>query len=51
MKVKFLQHNTFEWYDDLVYACLKRLGSIQLVDNIDEATLVVCNYHGLKKNH
>jgi len=48
MKVKFLQYSTFEQRDDLVLACLKRLHTIEIVDNVDEAALVVCNYHGLK---
>jgi len=49
MKVIFLQYRSFEQSDDLVLACLRRLDSIELVEEIAEATLVVCNYHGLKR--
>ena len=43
MKAKFLQYRSFEQSDDLVLACLRRLDSIELVNEIVEATFVVCN--------
>jgi hypothetical protein len=48
MKVKLLQYNALANIDDLVLACLRRLADIEIVDNVDEAVLVICNYHGLK---
>lgn len=47
MKVKVLRWKGHGDADDLIVAALRSLISVQIVEKTEDATLIVCNYHGL----
>lgn len=49
MKIKLVNWYGSHLVDDLVLAGLKSLIPISLVDNIEDASLVICSFHGIER--